>query len=247
MMLRMRTRNQQSGFTLIEMITVIAIIAILASLLLPALSSAKSRARQVACLNGLKHWNLAALMYKDDSLDLLPREKCVDADHTWADVVAPMNSDVWFNTLPPGYLQQPGANGYAADPISFCSSQLFQCPTARFPGNTVEPRFSLAMNSQLSKGTNLLQNVLFSSIQYPAETVLFLECGVQGETPQVCATQKPYNSRPYSWAIRLSARHNLGSNLTFGDGHAQWFAGLKVVDPSTGKGYPPPTDVLWTP
>jgi prepilin-type processing-associated H-X9-DG protein len=103
------------------------------------------------------------------------------------------------------------------------------------------------MNSQLSKGTNVLQQALFSSIQFPAQTVLFLECGVTGETLQVCTNQKPYNARPYSWAVRLSARHNRGSNLAFADGHVQWFLGLEVVDPSTGMGYPSPCEVRWTP
>ena len=116
-----------------------------------------------------------------------------------------------------------------------------------FRSGTVDPRFSLAMNSQLSKGTNVLQAAFFDSIEYPAQTVLFLECGVTGESPQVCARQKPYNARPYSWAVRLSARHNSGSNLTFGDGHAQWFPGLRVVDPATGAGYAPPGEVRWTP
>lgn len=60
---------KKNPFTLIELLVVIAIIAILASMLLPALNTAREKGRGASCINSIRQIATANVMYAGDNDD----------------------------------------------------------------------------------------------------------------------------------------------------------------------------------
>jgi len=80
----MKSATNTAAFTLLELLVVIAIIAILASLLLPALSRAKSRAQQTGCLNNYRQLQFCWQMYADENNDALPANEAINVTYNRA-------------------------------------------------------------------------------------------------------------------------------------------------------------------
>ncbi len=253
-----RTSRANGAFTLIELLVVIAIIAILASLLLPALANAKGSAHRAACLNKLKQWGLAFTMYCDENGDWLPRESngSSSALNTWADVVNPLNSDVWYNALPTLIKLKTAAQYYNPpndDRVNFyLKGSLFHCPAAKFPDNPASldgVLFSTAMNSKLIDGGAVTVKV--SAILKPSQTVIFVENRLKDEYKVDSAQSDSDLGQPAGFASRFAARHRGSGNLAFADGHAETLKGNKVVEtttgsPNKGKAILPQMQIIWT-
>jgi prepilin-type N-terminal cleavage/methylation domain-containing protein len=201
-------RHSNIGFTLIELLVVIAIIAILAALLLPALASAKERAKTAQCKSNIHEISLAMKMYADDAEGLYPIS---GGAIPWDAIDSETQHQSWMQQI---FNYTKNMDVYRCPKDDQSKYSYFNGARAAFVVNGGPA----SLDSKAIKFP--VAYVLSGDTIWPNERD---DDADKDDYSQNCVGG-PDNGDPYEdWE-----RHTGGQNILFEDGHADWFATYKT-------------------
>lgn len=223
-------RLRVSGFTILELTAVVAIISILVSLLCAALNQTKNKALRISCLENVKQLNLAWRMYAEDSDGALPLNQTAGAmlDPRFPRFNTSTNS--WVAGNPRKDLDTTNIRRGTLFPyVKSVSPYRCAMDDSRLESNPEILRVrSYSMNAYLGGDEAMNPALNYSELRRPSSTFVFIEEHENSRWESsfvVVPVIKPgyASSTLSSWVSTPSDRHDQGCNLSFSDGHIEYW------------------------
>ena len=214
--------SKRRGFTLIELLVVIAVIAVLMAIMIPALNRAREQGKRAVCMSQLKQLGMSWVLYADDN-----NQRIVNAC-TVANTEGHKDEDepcwLYFQNNASYETMEQRFDGIKKGALWPFVGQLniYKCPTGiRGEANTncIFDSMNGAINS-LVNNSGVPREVFVKTktqIKRPGERAVFID---EGKTSAQSYTVH-YNQP--AWWDGVPIRHGMGTNLTFADGHAEYW------------------------
>jgi prepilin-type processing-associated H-X9-DG protein/prepilin-type N-terminal cleavage/methylation domain-containing protein len=232
-------RNRRlRAFTLVELLVVIAILALLLAILVPALSRARAKGREIVCLNNLKQLQICAKLYSLDNDDFLLPNRYVYYLDTQSPSIGFSNTLTWC----PGLAPFDTTTDNIKHGLLFRynkSTEIYHCPSDFSRVRTEDGKL---LSMRRTRSYNLSQSI--NGLPYPDETVTLPSFAKESEIDNPPPSKllffvgvhedsildshfgiPPRGWRfaedPPCWWDLPAGRHSQGCNFSFADGHVE--------------------------
>ena len=230
-------KGRVRGFTLLELIAVVAIIAVLVTLLSAALNHTKEKAFRISCINNLKQLQSAWMLYVNENDSYFPLNQSAPApvNHPRIPVSLKTSSNSWVSSSSP-LMDLTTANIKRGSLYEYVgSANSYRCPldssTVHNHPDTPRTR-SYAMSAYLG-GDEGSPRVKYKESELlnprPVNTFVFIEeheSSLWAANFMVVPPERLSMASSLNWVSTPSDRHYQGCNLSFADGHIEYWRWL---------------------
>lgn len=226
-------KGRASGFTLIELMAVVVIIAVLVGLLSSALNHTKEKALRISCINNMKQLQNAWLLYvqENDSTFPLNQGTPIPPDYHRVPIAPRPSKDSWVTGSPLLDLSTSSIKMGSLYPY-IGSPEVYRCPldsssVIDHPGVLRNRSYSISSYLGGDEGSPRVKYREHELINpRPANTFVFIEeheSSIWAANFIVLPPHGPSFGSGLSWVSTPSDRHYQGCNISFADGHIEYW------------------------